>query len=182
MYSFEQLEKECNECNKCNLHVTRNKVVIERGNRNSNILFVGEGPGATEDRTGIAFTGNAGKLLDLALASIGIEKDNIYICNIIKCRPPNNQNPTKEQVKMCLPYLKRQIELVNPKVIVLLGSVALRSLIDENLSITRERGKWLKYEEIDVMPTYHPAALFRDESKKIHMWKDIKLAWIKIKK
>ncbi|MCK5812233.1 MAG: uracil-DNA glycosylase [Clostridiales bacterium] len=171
------LEKECMKCEKCNLHSTRKNVVIERGNRQAKILFIGEGPGAREDESGIAFVGQAGKLLDLALGSMGIYEKDIYICNIIKCRPPNNANPTDEQAKACMPYLKKQIELVNPLVIVLLGSVALKRMINSNLTITKNRGNWMEYEGIKVLPTFHPAALLRDEKKKIVFWKDINKAW-----
>ena len=180
MTNWNDIEKQCKNCTKCNLSQTRKNVVIERGNRNADILFVGEGPGANEDEQGIAFVGQSGKILDLALGSLGISENDIYICNIIKCRPPNNQNPTKEQAYACLPYLESQIELVKPKVIVLLGSIALKYLIDQKLAITKMRGSWLEYKNIKVMPTYHPAALLHDESKKIFMWKDIKKAWTSI--
>ena len=171
------LEDECIKCQKCALHNTRKNVVIERGNRQAKILFIGEGPGATEDEQGKAFVGQAGKLLDLALGSMGIYEKDIYVCNIIKCRPPNNSNPTDEQAKACMPYLKRQINLVNPAVIVLLGSVALKRMINKDLTITRSRGNWMDYEGIKVMPTFHPAALLRDEKKKMVFWKDINKAW-----
>lgn len=181
MSDWGQLEKDVQECTKCNLHQTRRNVVLERGNREADLLFIGEAPGANEDELGKPFVGQAGKLLDMALFSMGIYENDIYICNIVKCRPPNNQNPTAEQAGTCHEYLKKQIEFVKPKVIVLLGSIALHYVISDEMSITKVRGTWLQYDGIDVMPTYHPAALLRDESKKIWMWKDIKKAWEKVK-
>ncbi|MBN2852193.1 MAG: uracil-DNA glycosylase [Clostridia bacterium] len=179
MSDWDLLEKECYECVKCKLHQTRKNVVIERGNREADLMLIGEAPGANEDELGKPFVGQAGKLLDMALYSMGIYEKDVYICNIVKCRPPNNQNPTEEEAASCISYLERQISLVNPKVIVLLGSVALKYLIRSELSITKARGTWLAYNKIDVMPTFHPAALLRDESKKTMMWKDIKKAWIR---
>lgn len=182
MWEWEKLENECNNCTKCGLHKSRQNVVIERGSRNAALMFIGEAPGATEDRMGKAFVGQAGKLLDMALAGLGISEDDIYICNILKCRPPNNIDPTREQADMCIGYLNKQIELVSPKAIILLGGVALRHLMDVKAGITRSRGIWTEYNNIPVMPTFHPAALLRDENKRMDMWKDIKEAWEKIKK
>ena len=142
-------------------------------------MFIGEAPGATEDREGKAFVGKAGKLLDMALRGLGISEDDLYICNILKCRPPDNANPTKSQADECIGYLQRQIELVSPKTIVLLGGQALKYLLDSEAGITKARGIWTEYMNIPVMPTYHPAALLRDESKRLSMWKDIKEAWKK---
>ncbi|MBN2558672.1 MAG: uracil-DNA glycosylase [Clostridia bacterium] len=181
MWDWETLENECANCSKCELHKSRMNVVFERGNRNARLMFIGEAPGATEDRVGKAFVGKAGKLLDLALAGLGIGEDEIYICNILKCRPPNNVNPTREQAEMCMGYLKKQIELVSPKAIVLLGGVALKFLLDSESGITRARGSWTEYNDIPVMPAYHPAALLRDGTKRIDMWRDIKQAWTRIK-
>jgi DNA polymerase len=113
----------------------------------------------------------------MALSAMGIEEDNYYICNIIKCRPKNNRTPYEQEIQQCLPYLDRQIELVQPEVIVLLGNTAAASLIDKNIRITQQRGTWHEYKGIPVMLTYHPAALLRDESKKIDMWRDLKNAW-----
>lgn len=182
MRDWEILENECKNCTKCELHKSRRNVVLERGNRNAGLMFIGEAPGATEDRMGKAFVGRAGKLLDLALTGLGISENDIYICNILKCRPPENINPNKEQALMCMEYLKRQISMVQPRVIVLLGGVALKHLLNTSIGITRSRGIWTEYNEIPVMPTFHPAALLRDQTKKIDMWRDIKEAWIKTKK
>lgn len=180
MWEWEALENDCGSCKKCELHKTRQNVVLERGNRKAPLMLIGEAPGATEDREGRAFVGKAGKLLDVALSGLGLSEDDIYICNVLKCRPPNNINPTKEQADICFPYLNKQIELVKPKAIVLLGGVALKFLIESSDGITRARGNWTEFQDIPVMPTYHPAALLRDETKKIDMWRDIKQAWKRI--
>jgi DNA polymerase len=171
------LEKECLGCTKCPLHETRRNVVLERGNRDADLMLIGEAPGADEDRLGKAFVGRAGQLLDLVFKGLGMTDNETYITNILKCRPPGNANPTKEQADMCMGYLVRQIELVQPRTIVLLGSVALKHLIDPDAGITRNRGIWAEYMGIPVMPTFHPAALLRDANKKIYMWKDIREAW-----
>lgn len=171
------LERQCKNCTKCSLHETRKNVVMERGSRDANIMLIGEGPGAEEDRLGRAFVGRAGQLLELVFNGLGITNDDIYITNILKCRPPGNANPTKEQAEMCMGYLESQIDLIRPKSIVLLGSVALKHLINSDTGITRSRGKWIQYKGIPVMPTFHPAALLRDDNKKIFMWKDIRKAW-----
>ncbi len=174
---WEILDQECKNCTKCPLHETRRNVVMGRGNRKADLMFIGEAPGADEDRLGEAFVGRAGKLLDLVFSGLGITDGDIYITNILKCRPPGNANPTREQADLCMGYLKRQIDLVNPKAIVLLGGIALKYLIDSNAGITRSRGNWMQYADIPVMPTFHPAALLRDDNKKIFMWKDIRKAW-----
>jgi len=177
MSEWLQLEKQCNECKKCSLWENRKNVVIGRGNKSAAFMLIGEAPGEEEDIQGRAFVGRAGQLLSIALSTMCIEEDNYYICNIIKCRPKNNRTPYEQEIQQCLPYLDRQIELVQPEVIVLLGNTAAASLIDKNIRITQQRGTWHEYKGIPVMLTYHPAALLRDESKKIDMWRDLKNAW-----
>lgn len=130
--------------------------------------------GADEDRVGIPFVGKAGKLMDEAFKGIGINRAEVYIANIVKCRPPGNRNPEKEEAVACLDYLRSQVMLVQPKIIVLLGSVALKNILGEEYGITASRGKWIEQKQIKYMPTWHPAALLRDESKKIDFWKDLK--------
>ena len=132
------------------------------------------GPGADEDALGIPFVGKAGKLMDKAFKGIGINRDEVYIANVVKCRPPNNRNPEEDEEANCKEYLESQIKLVNPQVIVLLGSVALKNILGKDYGITNSRGKWFNLDGIDVLPTFHPAALLRDESKKIDFWKDLK--------
>ncbi len=176
MNSWEELENLCKNCNKCKLANGRHSVVIGEGNKNAKLMFIGEGPGADEDAQGIPFVGKAGKLMNMAFAGVGINREEVYITNIVKCRPPNNRDPEKEEADACAIYLKKQIELINPKVIVLLGRVALKNIFGEEYRITESRGKWLEKDGIKYLPTFHPAALLRDETKKIAFWNDLKLA------
>jgi DNA polymerase len=138
-------------------------------------MFIGEGPGADEDLQGIPFVGKAGKLMDMAFEGIGIKREDVYIANIVKCRPPQNRVPEQDEADGCLNYLRNQVILVKPKIIVLLGSTALKNILGKELSITACRGKWIEKKGIHYMPTWHPAALLRDESKKIEFWRDLKL-------
>ena len=172
--TWEELEQECNNCNKCKLCNNRHNVVIGTGNKNAKIMFIGEGPGADEDIQGIPFVGKAGKLMDKAFEGVGIKREEVYIANIVKCRPPNNRNPEYEEADSCKEYLDSQIKLINPKIIVLLGSVALKNILGKEYGITSSRGKWIEKDGIKYLPTFHPAALLRDESKKIDFWKDLK--------
>ena len=172
--SWEELELSCKNCNKCKLYQTRNSVVIEDGTRDAKVMFIGEGPGADEDAQGIPFVGKAGKLMNMAFAGVGIKREEVYIANVVKCRPPANRNPAKDEEEACREYLEAQIKLVNPKIIVLLGSVALKNILGEEYGITKTRGEWIEKNGIMYMPTFHPAALLRDESKKIDFWKDLK--------
>ena len=172
--SFEELEKSCKNCNKCKLSETRNSVVIEDGSRNAKVMLIGEGPGADEDSQGVPFVGKAGKLMNMAFEGLGIKRKELYIANIVKCRPPGNRNPEKDEADACKEYLEAQIKLVNPKIIVLLGSVALKNVLGEEYGITKSRGQWIEKDGIMYLPTFHPAALLRDEAKKIAFWKDLK--------
>lgn len=172
--SWEELERSCINCNKCKLCNTRTNVVIEDGSRNAKIMLIGEGPGADEDAQGVPFVGRAGRLMNMAFAGLGIKREELYIANIVKCRPPSNRDPEKEEAEACMEYLKSQIKMVNPKIIVLLGRIALKNILGEEYSITKERGKWIEKDGIFYMPTFHPAALLRDEVKKIAFWKDLK--------
>ncbi len=175
MYNtWKDLEEACNNCTKCKLCEGRNNVVIGKGNKNADIMFIGEGPGADEDKEGIPFVGKAGKLMDKAFEGVGIKKEEVYIANIVKCRPPNNRNPEDEEANHCREYLESQMNLVKPKIIVLLGSVALKNVLGKEYGITASRGKWFEKDGIRILPTFHPAALLRDESKKIDFWKDLK--------
>ena len=172
--TWEELEEACNNCTKCKLCTNRHNVVIGTGNKNAKIMFIGEGPGADEDVQGIPFVGKAGKLMDKAFDGIGIKREEIYIANIVKCRPPNNRNPEDEEADSCKEYLDSQIKLVNPEIIVLLGSVALKNILGKEYGITASRGKWFEKDGIKYIATFHPAALLRDETKKIEFWKDLK--------
>ena len=172
--TFEELEKEIQNCNKCKLCNNRTNIVLGAGNKNAKIMFIGEGPGADEDIQGIPFVGKAGKLMDQAFKGIGIDREEVYIANVVKCRPPMNRNPEQDEVNACLDYLRSQVMLINPEIIVLLGSVALKAILGKEYSITASRGKWVERKGIKYMPTFHPAALLRDESKKIDFWNDLK--------
>ena len=172
--SWEELETSCKNCNKCKLCQTRNNVVIEDGARNAKVMLIGEGPGADEDTQGVPFVGKAGKLMNMAFAGLGIKREELYIANVVKCRPPGNRNPEKDESDACHEYLETQIKFVKPKIIVLLGSVALKNVLGEEYGITKARGEWIEKDGIMYMPTFHPAALLRDENKKIAFWKDLK--------
>lgn len=147
------------------------------GNRKADIMLIGEGPGADEDMQGEPFVGKAGKLMDMAFEALGIKKEELYIANIVKCRPPFNRNPEQDEELACLDYLRNQVILVKPKIIVLLGSVALKNVLGKEYGITSSRGKWIEKRGIYYMPTWHPAALLRDESKKIEFLNDLKLVF-----
>ena len=173
--NWEELEAEAKQCTKCKLCKNRNNVVFGTGNKNATLMFIGEGPGADEDIQGIPFVGKAGKLMNLAFEAIGLKREDVYIANIVKCRPPSNRNPEDDEATACLDYLRNQVILVKPKIIVLLGSVALKNILGKEYGITASRGKWVEKRGILYMPTWHPAALLRDETKKIDFIKDLKI-------
>ncbi|MGE5328068.1 MAG: uracil-DNA glycosylase [Deltaproteobacteria bacterium] len=181
MSEWEQLISQCEACQKCSLSQTRKNVVVGEGNINAEIMFVGEAPGADEDATGRPFVGKAGKLLDLALKSLGINREDCYIANICKCRPENNRIPHDDEAYSCLPYLEKQISMISPKVIICLGATPLKYIIDKNAQITKIRGQWLTKNGLVFMPTFHPAALLRDETKKLPFWEDLKAVRDKLK-
>ena len=175
MYNnWEELEASIDNCNKCKLCKTRLNIVFGTGNKNADIMLIGEGPGADEDKQGIPFVGKAGKLMDKAFEGLGIIREKVYIANIVKCRPPANRVPEDDEAEACLNYLRNQVILVKPKIIVLLGSTALKNILGKEYGITTVRGKWIEKKGIMYMPTWHPAALLRDENKKIEFWKDLK--------
>lgn len=173
--NWEQLEETAKECKKCKLCQNRNNVVFGTGNRQADLMFIGEGPGADEDMQGIPFVGKAGKLMNMAFEVIGLKREEVYIANIVKCRPPGNRNPQDDEANACLDYLRNQVILVKPKIIVLLGSVALKNILGKEYGITASRGKWIERKGILYMPTWHPAALLRDESKKIDFIRDLQV-------
>ena len=173
--NWEQLEETAKECKKCKLCQNRNNVVFGTGNRQASLMFIGEGPGADEDLQGTPFVGKAGKLMNMAFEAIGLKREEVYIANIVKCRPPGNRNPQDDEANACLDYLRNQVILVKPKIIVLLGSVALKNILGKEYGITASRGKWVEKKGIMYMPTWHPAALLRDESKKVDFIHDLEL-------
>ena len=172
--TWEELEESIKDCKNCKLCNNRNNIVFGEGNKNAEIMFIGEGPGADEDMQARPFVGKAGKLMNNAFEGIGIKREEVYIANIVKCRPPNNRNPENDEAGACLNYLRNQVVLIKPKIIVLLGSVALKNILGKEYGITAARGKWIEKKDILYMPTWHPAALLRDENKKIDFWNDLK--------
>ena len=172
--SWEDLDNACRSCKKCALCATRHNVVIDRGSRKAKLMFVGEGPGEQEDLTGIPFVGAAGQFLDKMLIAAGFEDDDYYISNVVKCRPPKNRDPLEEEQAACIGYLRRQFLLVRPKIIVCLGRIAAKALIDSNFKITKDRGVWFEKKGVYMCATFHPSAVLRDMSKKKPTWEDIK--------
>jgi len=166
MLELKVLQDEVKSCTKCSLHSTRNNTVFSRGNPQATLCFVGEAPGEDEDLQGAPFVGRSGQLLDKTLAELQINVDrDIYVANIIKCRPPKNRRPTEEEINFCLDYLEEQLKLVAPKVIVALGSTAVNGLINTTYGITKIRGQFFKRRTTLVMPTYHPSYVLRNGSK-----------------
>ncbi len=161
-------------CRRCRLHQGRTQVVFGVGNPRARVVFVGEGPGADEDRTGEPFVGRAGQLLTAMLPSIGLKREDVYIANVVKCRPPGNRDPEQDEAAACLPFLKRQIELIDPAVIVCLGRVAARHLLGTTAPISSYRGRWTTWAGRDVLPTFHPAYLLRNPAAKRESWADFK--------
>ncbi|MCZ6631922.1 MAG: uracil-DNA glycosylase [bacterium] len=163
------------DCQQCRLAQGRRTVVFGSGNPNADILFVGEAPGAEEDRQGVPFVGAAGRLLTRMIESIGLKREAVYIANVIKCRPPGNRDPQRDEIEACEPYLIRQIEMIQPVVICTLGRFAAQTLLQTTESMGRLRGKVFSYRGIKLIPTYHPAALLRNEGWKRPTWEDLKL-------
>lgn len=171
---WEILEQECGHCRECALYQTRKNVVFGTGNPQAEIMLVGEGPGANEDEQGIPFVGRAGQLLDDMLAIIGLDRTTVYIANIVKCRPPGNRDPMNVEQDACIGYLRRQIALVRPKIMVSLGRIAAMRLIDAKLRITKDHGVWYDVDGMRMMALYHPSALLRDPGKRPETFDDLK--------
>ena len=168
------LRAEMGDCQRCKLAKDRRHIVFGTGNPEANLMFVGESPGADEDAQGEPFVGAAGQLLTKMIKAMGYERSEVYICNIIKCRPPQNRNPEPDEIEACEQFLRKQIAIVQPRVIVALGKFAAHFLCSDDTPITRLRGNLRTFHEIPVMPTYHPAFLLRDESRKGEAWSDLK--------
>ncbi|WP_299415015.1 uracil-DNA glycosylase [Acaryochloris sp. IP29b_bin.148] len=184
--TLDQLTDHCHQCQRCDLALSRTHVVVSRGNPQAPLLIIGEGPGQQEDATGLPFVGKAGQLLDKILASVKLDsQQDVYICNIVKCRPPGNRTPTPEESAACKPYLLEQIRLVNPKIILLTGATAVRGVTGDKRGITKIRGQWLTWENYLCMPILHPAYLLRNPSPepgkpKWLMWQDIQAVRAKL--
>jgi uracil-DNA glycosylase family 4 len=172
--SLEAIREDIGECTRCKLSEHRTNIVFGEGNPRARLVFIGEGPGADEDASGRPFVGRAGQLLDKIIVAIGLRREDVYIANVVKCRPPGNRTPEKDETATCEPFLFRQLRFINPTVIVTLGLPALQSLLKVRDSITRARGQWREWNGVRVMPTFHPAYLLRDPSKKREVWEDIR--------
>jgi DNA polymerase len=172
--TLEMIQKDLGGCRRCQLHTGRKHVVFGDGNPRARLVLVGEGPGYEEDATGLPFVGKAGQLLTKILKAIDLTREEVYICNIIKCRPPGNRDPEPDEIAACLPFLRRQIRAIRPKFICALGAFATQTLLQTDTPISRLRGDFHAYEGIPVLPTYHPAFLLRNPDKKRHVWEDVK--------
>ncbi len=179
--SWDSLHAQIEACEKCELCRHIHHKVPGQGSANAALMFIGEGPGADEDLQGLAFVGAAGQLLTKMIAAIGLTREQVYICNVVKCRPPQNRVPEPEEAAACLPFLRAQFSLVRPRVVVLLGATAARAVLGNQVRITRDRGVWAEKKGVWFMPTYHPAALLRDVSKKKDAWHDLQAVEAKLK-
>jgi DNA polymerase len=169
------VSREMTNCQLCALSKTRHNLVFGDGNPNAQVVFVGEAPGADEDEQGLPFVGRAGQLLTKIIEAMGIKRKDVYICNILKCRPPGNRNPLPEEISLCEPFLKKQLQAISPKVICALGTFAAHTLLKTDVPITALRGRFHTYNGIKLMPTYHPAYLLRNPSAKKPVWEDVQL-------
>jgi len=171
--TLEIIRADLGECTRCKLHKTRNKIVFGNGSEKADLVFVGEGPGHDEDIQGLPFVGRAGKLLTQMIEAMGLQRKDVYICNVVKCRPPENRMPERDEIAACSPFLIRQIDAIHPKVIVCLGATAAQMLLNTTRSISAFRGEWLEYRGTRLLATYHPAYLLRNPAAKSEVWKDL---------
>ncbi len=168
--------REClGDCSRCKLHTKRSNIVFGDGAPVADLVFVGEGPGYNEDRQGVPFVGKAGNLLNKMIKAMGIDRSDVYILNVVKCRPPNNRDPERDEIDACSPFLFKQLETIDPKVIITLGRFASQTLLDTSDSMGRMRGKWRDWRGVKVMPTYHPAYLLRSPEQKRKAWSDLQM-------
>ena len=174
--TVESIRLELGECHRCALGDSRTSLVFGVGNENSDIVFVGEAPGREEDLKGEPFVGEAGQLLTKIIQAMGFTREDVYICNVLKCRPPNNRNPQKEEIEACQPFLLRQLQALSPKIIIALGTFAAQTLLQTSTPISQLRGHIHDYHGIPLMPTFHPAFLLRNPAKKREVWDDMKVA------
>ena len=174
------LLKTVKACAKCELHQTRTQIVFGAGDPKSRVVFVGEAPGFDEDKTGKPFVGAAGQLLTKIIHAMHLSRDMVYICNVLKCRPPNNRKPAPDEMNQCIGYLEKQLDIIQPEIICTLGGTASQALLKTQQSITKIRGQFFYYKNIPVMPTFHPSYLLRNESKKRDVWQDMQLIMKKL--
>jgi len=173
---LEELFNSMRDCRRCSLFNGRKNMVFGQGNPDTDLMFIGEGPGEEEDLQGLPFVGRSGQLLDKIITAMNLDRTKIYIANIVKCRPPGNRNPSEEEIEKCLPFLEKQISIIRPKVICVLGAVAFNVLAGKKLPITKNRGKWYEYKGIKMMPTFHPSYLLRNYTRETRaaVWDDMK--------
>jgi uracil-DNA glycosylase family 4 len=175
------VREELGDCTRCKLHTSRTTIVFGEGDPHAALVFVGEGPGFEEDRQGRPFVGAAGRLLtDIIVKGMKLKREDVYICNIVKCRPPNNRNPEPDEIETCGPFLAKQLEAIKPKVIIALGNIAAKTLLKTGEGITALRGTWKTYQGIPLMPTFHPAYLLRNPKDKALVWKDVQEVMAKL--
>lgn len=172
--TLDEVRRELGDCRRCKLCAGRKQIVFGSGNPKARLVFVGEGPGAEEDAQGLPFVGAAGQLLTKMIAAMGLKRDDVYICNVVKCRPPGNRNPEPDEIAACEPFLRAQLEAIGPEVVVALGKFAAQTLLREATPITRLRGHWRTYQGMKLMPTFHPAYLLRNPAEKKPCWEDLK--------
>ncbi len=172
--TLDELKRYIEGCTRCKLYQKRQNIVFGEGNPEADLVFVGEAPGREEDREGRPFVGEAGRLLTRIIRAMGLERNQVYICNVVKCRPPRNRDPQEDEIKACFPFLKTQLKLIRPKVICTLGRISSQALIGKSFKISQNRGNWYTYNDIPVMPTFHPAYLLRNPSAKKLVWEDMK--------
>ena len=173
--TLEDIRADLGDCQRCRLAGGRNKIVFGAGNPGAKLVFVGEGPGFEEDQQGLPFVGPAGQLLTRIIEAIKLDRDQVYICNVIKCRPPRNRNPEPDEINTCFPFLERQLAAIRPDFIVALGTFAAQTLLGTTTPISRLRKRFHEYNGIQVLPTYHPAYLLRNPDKKREVWEDMKM-------
>ncbi len=172
--AMKQIAAEIKNCTKCELHKSRTNVVPGHGNFSPEIMFIGEAPGAEEDKQGMPFVGRSGQFLTKMIEAMGFTREEVFIGNILKCRPPNNRTPTSDEIEICIPYLKKQISILQPKAIIALGSTSVKGLLGDTPAISKIRGEWRKFEGVPLMPTFHPAYILRNQSKKKELWYDLR--------
>jgi uracil-DNA glycosylase family 4 len=178
--SLKEMEQFIGNCDRCKLSKERKNIVFGEGPPDARLVFVGEAPGMEEDLTGKPFVGQAGKLLTDIIKAMGLTRDEVYICNIVKCRPPRNRDPEADEIETCLPFLKTQLSLIKPEIICTLGRISGQSLVNKDFKVTRDRGQWHYFMDMPLMPTYHPAYLLRYPQAKRKVWEDMKDIMLKL--
>lgn len=173
--AIDEIHEQAGNCTKCSLSRTRTNVVVGEGNAEAKLMFIGEAPGADEDEQGLPFVGRAGQLLTRIIEAIKLKRSEVYICNILKCRPPGNRTPTSEEIACCVPFVLKQVQAINPKIICALGNIAAQTLLNTKNPMNRLRGRFHKFGNVLLMPTYHPAALLRNPDYKKYVWEDVQM-------